>query len=302
MRLQRFLSQAGVTSRRKAEELIVSGRVSVNGVRVDRLGTSVAEADVVMLDGSRVAIAPERIYLALHKPPNVVTTLHDPQGRHTIADLLPANSSRVVPVGRLDYDTSGLLLLTNDGDLAHRLMHPRFGVEKTYRAIVAGRFLSSAAQSLQRGVELDDGLTAPAKVRIISAKANRSTIDISIHEGRKRQIRRMFEAVGHRVLTLERRKFGTITLGRLELGRMRPLGSEEIAALRACVTKTGRPWNNLPRFRKNIGSSAASPGANERLSNSMATTSHSGAKRSSSAPAPAASSRKRRLTRRRKPS
>ena len=302
MRLQRFLSLAGITSRRKAEELIVSGRVSINGTRADRLGTTVAEADVVTLDEKPVAIAAERIYLALNKPPNVVTTLHDPQGRRTIVDLLPANSARVVPVGRLDYDTSGLLLLTNDGDLAHRLMHPRFGVEKTYRAIVAGRFLSSAAQRLQQGMELDEGPAAPAKVRIVSAKANHSTVDVSIREGRKRQVRRMFEAVGYRVLTLERRKFGAIALGRLDLGATRPLTPQEIAALRACVTKTGRPWNNLPRFRKNTGSSAASPGANDRLFSSMATMSRSGARRSSSAPAPAASSRKRRLTRRRKPS
>ncbi len=302
MRLQRFLAQAGVASRRKAEELIVSGRVSVNGTKVERLGTTVEADDVVCVDGKTISIAPERIYLALNKPAGVVTTMRDPQGRRTVADLLPEGSAGVVPVGRLDYDTSGLLLLTNDGDLAHRLMHPSFGVQKTYRALLAGRFVAAAAQRLIKGVNLDDQPTSPARLRIVSARADRSLVDVTIHEGRKRQVRRMFEAVGHRVLTLERRAFGTLTLGTLESGRCRLLAPSEIAALRGCVTKRGRPWSSLPRFRKNTGSSEASRAANVRSSNWTATASPSEQKRSSSAPDRAASSRKRRLTRRRKPS
>ena len=301
MRLQRFLSQAGITSRRKAEDLIRSGRVSVNGKPLAELGASVSDHDEVALDGKRVTIAPQRRYFALNKPVNVITTMHDPQGRRTIVGLLPQNLPRVVPVGRLDYDTSGLLLITNDGELAHRLTHPRYGVEKLYRAVVAGRFTSESARRFMDGLELDDGWTAPAKVRIISAKADRSVVDVSIHEGRKRQLRRMFEALDYRVVSLERRRFGPVLLGALPPGRCRELASKEIAALRTCVTKGGRPWNNLPRFRKSTGSSETSPAANAPSSNSMRAASRSEAKRSSSVPGPAASSRKRRLTRRRKP-
>ena len=302
MRLQRFLSQAGVTSRRKAEELIVGGRVSVNGKRADKLGTTVAEGDTITLDGKRIAISNLRAYFAMNKPVGVVTTLHDPQGRRTVADLLPPKSPRVVPVGRLDYDTSGLLLLTDDGELAHRLMHPRFGVEKTYRVVVSGRFVPSAAQRMQKGITLDDGPTAPAKVRILKANVDRSVLDVSIREGRKRQVRRMFESLGHRALTLERRKFGPVTLGALASGRCRGLTAKEIAALRGCVTNKGRPWNNSPPFRKNTGLSVASRGGKDRSSGLTATTSRSEQKRSLSAPGRAASNRKRRSMRRRKPS
>jgi len=302
MRLQRFLSQAGVTSRRKAEQLILSGRVSVNGEHVERLGTSVVDDDVVEMDGKRVRIDPRRVYLALNKPPGVVTTLRDPQGRRTILDFLPPESPRVVPVGRLDYDTSGLLLLTNDGDLAHTLMHPRFGVEKTYRAIVHGRLSPQEIVKLQSGIVLDEFRSAPAKLRVISSKADRSIVDLRVHEGHKRQVRRMFEALGHRVLALERRRFGPVSLGPLQPGRHRTLAPKEIAALRAFVPKTGRPWNNSLRSRKNIGWSAMSPAGSGPSSNSTATTSRSGASPSLSAPAHAASRVKRRSKRRHKPS
>jgi len=253
MRLQRFLSQAGVASRRTAEQLILSGRVSVNGQRIDKLGSSVSEADLVRMDGKQVKISPDRVYLALNKPTGVVTTLRDPQGRRTVADLVPKGVMRVVPVGRLDYDTSGLLLLTNDGDLAHVLTHPRYGVEKTYRAVVAGRLAPSDIVRLQEGIKLEDFRAGPAKLRVVAAKADRSVIDISIHEGRKRQVRRMLEALGHPVRTLERRKFGPVSLGSLGPGRVRSLTPKEIAALRALVTKCGPQWSSSPRFRKNIG-------------------------------------------------
>jgi len=300
MRLQRFLSQAGIASRRKAEELIRSGLVSVNQQCVKELGTTVASDDVVKVNGKRITIAAQRSYFALNKPVNVVTTMRDPQGRRTIVDLLPPEIPRVVPVGRLDYDTSGLLLLMNDGELAHRLTHPRFGVEKTYRAVIAGRLDAADADQLRHGISLDDGRTAPAYVRIVGRKSDRSIIDITVHEGRKRQVRRMFEALGYRVRSLERRKFGPIALGMLASGRCRPLASSEIAALRSCVTKGGPPWNNSRRFRKSTGSSEASPVANVRSSSSTVAASRSEPKRSSSAPAHAASNRKHRSMKRRK--
>lgn len=253
MRLQRFLSQAGIASRRKAEEIILSGRITVNGKRVSELGSSVSQDDAVAVDGKRVSIAADRTYLALNKPAGVVTTMRDPQGRRTVTDLLPRGAARVVPVGRLDYDTAGLLLLTNDGELAHVLTHPRYGVEKTYRVVVGGRLTREDIAKLQDGIRLEEFRAAPAKVRVVAARADRSVIDITIHEGRNRQVRRMLEALGHPVWLLERRAFGPISLGPLRPGQVRQLARKEIAALRALVTKTGPQWNRLRRSRKNTG-------------------------------------------------
>jgi 23S rRNA pseudouridine2605 synthase len=233
MRLQRYVAHAGVASRRSAEELIARGSVRVNGTIVREPGCKVGEGDIVEIAGIGRAVPAALHYLVLHKPAAVVTTMHDPQGRRTIANLLPKEGPRIVPVGRLDYDTSGVLLLTNDGDLTHVLTHPRYGVEKTYRAFIRGRLAPSAVRALLSGVQLEDGLTAPAKVRVVAARRDGSIIDISLHEGRNRQVRRMFAAVGHTVQALVRMRFGPISLGELAPGATRELTARETSALRA---------------------------------------------------------------------
>jgi pseudouridine synthase len=238
VRLQRFLAQAGIASRRKAEELIAAGTVRVNGTVVRELGTSVDPAtDRVEYAGKAVRLAAEHTSYVLHKPYGVVTTMHDPEGRRTIADVMRSHgvTTRIVPVGRLDYDTAGVLLLTDDGDLAHVLTHPRFGVEKTYRATVRGRLTPPDIASFSAGVKLDDGRAAPAVVRIVATNRMQSVVDITIHEGRNRQIRRMFEELGRPVLDLIRLRFGPVSLGDLALGDIRPLNDRETRELAAIV-------------------------------------------------------------------
>jgi 23S rRNA pseudouridine2605 synthase len=225
MRLNAYLARTGVASRRKADELIKSGRVRVNG-EPGRLNTFVEAADRVEVDGREVA--PQRLaHLLLHKPAGVVTTAHDPQGRETVVDLVP-RGSRVVPVGRLDVDTTGALLLTNDGPLAHRLAHPRYGVEKVYEVEVEGEPDAAALRQLRDGVELDDGFTAPARVRRLAP----STIELAIHEGRNRQVKRMLMAVGHPVRRLHRSGYAGLTVEGLEPGRWRELEPAEVERLR----------------------------------------------------------------------
>lgn len=229
MRLVKFMATAGVASRRASEELIRAGRVTVNGELVTDPARDVSDADAVSFDGEPVQQPDERLVYALNKPVGVVSTARDPQGRLTVVSLVP-DTGRLYPVGRLDADSSGLILLTNDGDLAHRLTHPRFEVPKTYLATVAGGPVGDAAlRKLRTGVELEDGLTAPARVRRLRA----DRLEITIHEGRNRQVRRMCEAVGHPVQTLERVAFGSLKLGRLPSGSYRRLGEVEIAQLSA---------------------------------------------------------------------
>jgi 23S rRNA pseudouridine2605 synthase len=228
-KLQKFLSAAGVASRRHAEVMIRQGRVTVNGT-VATLGMRVVEGDVVRVGGVEVGPQAPRLFV-LNKPTGVVTTLDDPQGRPTVAELVP-DDVRVYPVGRLDVDTSGLLLLTNDGELAHRLMHPSFGVEKTYRVLVEGGVSASTARRLAEGVELDDGITSPATARVIDAGARRSVLELTIHEGRNRQVRRMCAAVGHPVVELARTAYGPLVLGGLAPGAHRPLTAQEVRRLR----------------------------------------------------------------------
>jgi 23S rRNA pseudouridine2605 synthase len=238
MRLQRYLAQAGVASRRKAEELISAGSVRVNGTTVRELGTVVDPlVDRVEYGGRVVVAATEHVYFVLHKPFGVMTTMSDPEGRRTVADLVRARglTQRVVPVGRLDYDTAGVLLLTDDGDLAYVLTHPRFGVEKTYRATVRGRLDSDAIATLSAGVKLDDGRAAPAILRVVAVRRMRSTVDVTIHEGRNRQVRRMFEQLDHPVLELVRLRFGPVSLGALAPGELRPASEREIRDLRAIL-------------------------------------------------------------------
>lgn len=243
MRLQRYLALGGVASRRRAEEFIVQGRVRVNGKLVRELGTSVAAGDTVECDGKEVFVAEQRDVLVVHKPVGVVTTMRDPEGRTTIAQLLAhklgQGGPRLVPVGRLDYDTSGLLLVTNDGDLAHALTHPRFGVEKVYRATLKGRLLPEEIARLGSGVRLpgldDRPRSGPAQLRIVASSRGRSVVDITIHEGRNRQVRRMFDAVGHDLIALERLRFGPVSLGPLRAGEVRELTERERKALAGIV-------------------------------------------------------------------
>jgi 23S rRNA pseudouridine2605 synthase len=225
VRLNAYLARAGVASRRRSDELIKEGRVRVNGAR-GRLDTSVGENDVVEVDGRRVV--PQRLaYVLLHKPAGVVTTASDPQGRPTVVELV-GHPLRVVPVGRLDADTTGALLLTNDGPLAYRLAHPRYGVEKTYVADVEGVPSDETLERLARGIELDDGRTAPAQAR----RLGRSRIELVLHEGRTRQVRRMCEAVGHPVRRLHRSAYAGLGLRRLHAGEWRELSEAEVADLR----------------------------------------------------------------------
>jgi 23S rRNA pseudouridine2605 synthase len=226
MRLNAYLARAGVASRRGAEELIRAGRVRVNG-EVAGLATFVEARDFVELDGAR--IEPEPLtYVLLHKPAGVVTTARDPQGRPTVVGLV-AHEHRVVPVGRLDADTTGALLLTNDGPLAHRLMHPRYEVDKVYEAQVEGTPGDEALERLRAGIELEDGRTAPARV----TRVGPSLLELTIHEGRSHQVKRMLEAVGHHVRLLHRKVYAGLTLDGLDPGEWRELTDEEVRRLRS---------------------------------------------------------------------
>src|SRR5919198_6259529 len=213
MRLAKYLAHCGVASRRHAERLVISGRVTVDGERGLDPARGVDDSNDVRVDGS--ALAPERLeHWILNKPAGVVLTAHDPEGRPKVTDLVRSRA-RLFPVGRLDADTEGLLLLTNDGELANRLMHPSFQVQKAYRARVAGRVGERVLRGLREGVELEDGRTAPAEVRAIEHDDDATLIEVVIHEGRKRQIRRMCDAVGHPVLELVRTGYGPLTLDAL---------------------------------------------------------------------------------------
>jgi 23S rRNA pseudouridine2605 synthase len=233
VRLNAYLARAGVASRRKADELIKAGRVRVNG-EPGQLNTFVGARDRVEVDGREVA-RQRLAYVLLHKPAGVVTTASDPQGRPTVVDLV-AHEVRVVPVGRLDVDTTGALLLTNDGDLAHRLAHPKYEVEKVYEAEVEGEPSAASLRRLAEGVELEDGVTAPATVRRLGP----STIELSIHEGRNRQVRRMLEAVDHPVRRLHRSRYAGLTVDDLAPGEWRELGESEVEALWLSTRATSR--------------------------------------------------------------
>jgi 23S rRNA pseudouridine2605 synthase len=231
VRLNAFLARAGVASRRRADDLIRAGRVRVNG-RKGELNTVVGRRDLVEVDGARVEL--QRLaYVLLNKPAGAVTTARDPQGRATVVDLVPPEP-RVVPVGRLDADTTGALLLTNDGDLAHRLAHPRYGVPKVYEAEVDGSPPAGAVARLRSGIDLEDGRTAPAEVRVFR-RGGTSRLELTLHEGRKHQVKRMCEAVGHPVRRLHRSRYAGLELGDLAPGAWRALTRDEVAALRAAV-------------------------------------------------------------------
>jgi 23S rRNA pseudouridine2605 synthase len=237
MRLAKHLAHAGVASRRAAERLIEQGRVSVDGAVVTDPARDVSGGEAIAVDGAPLgAPPPGRRVIALHKPAGVVSTARDTHGRRTVVDLVPTAGARLYPVGRLDADTTGLILLTDDGDLAHRLTHPRFEVPKTYRARVARPPVREPAlRALREGVELDDGRTAPARVRRLEP----DLLELTLREGRKRQVKRMCEAVGHPVLELQRVAFGPLRLGDLEPGAHRELTPAEVERLRKSPARTG---------------------------------------------------------------
>jgi len=241
-RLQKLLARAGVGSRRACEELITAGRVSVNGRVITRLGSKARAEDDIRVDGRPIELPGEHVYLMLNKPPGYVTTRDDPQGRRTVMDLVPAEvRGRVFPVGRLDRDTTGLLLLTDDGDLAQRLTHPSHHVPKEYLADVEGTPSETRLRELRSGVELEDGPTQPAEVILVATGGGESRLRITIAEGRNRQVRRMCEAIGHPMRRLKRVAMGPLRLGELSLGEVRALTPAQVRALRHAV---GLPIEN----------------------------------------------------------
>jgi 23S rRNA pseudouridine2605 synthase len=229
MRLAKFLAGAGIASRRAAEEIVRAERVTVNGETITDPARDVTERDTVTVDGAPVAPEDDRAVYAVNKPAGVISTARDPQRRRTVVSLVPS-AVRLYPVGRLDIDTTGLILLTNDGALAHRLTHPSFEVPRTYRVVVSRPPVRDRElRTLRAGVDLEDGRTAPARVRRVGTHGD--TLEITIHEGRNRQIKRMCEAVGHRVRSLERVAFGPLTLGSLARGAHRRLSAAEVQSL-----------------------------------------------------------------------
>lgn len=229
-RLQKIIARAGVCSRREAEKLILNGRVTVDDKIITELGTKVDSNQKICVNGKPIEICAEKIYILLNKPRGYVSTAHDERGRPTVLDLIDV-SERVYPVGRLDLNSEGLILLTNDGELTNLLIHPRFELEKTYRAKISGIITEEKLDKLRAGVELDDGLTAPAEIYLL----DKDLVEITIHEGRNRQIRRMFAAIGCDVKRLRRIKFAGLTLDGLKVGKYRFLTAEEVAELKNLV-------------------------------------------------------------------
>ncbi len=232
VRLQKLLAQSGVASRRKCEELMLEGLVVVDGEVVTRLGTKVdPRTAVIRVDGKRLPPISEKVYLVLNKPRGVVSTMSDPEGRRTLSDLVADRSERLFHVGRLDTDTSGLLLLTNDGDFAQRMAHPSYEVDKTYVAEVEGEVFRRTLKQLLEGVTLDDGPVTVTRARIVEATASKSIVELVIHEGRNRIVRRLLDHVGHPVRRLTRTAIGPVSLGRLGSGELRELTREELGQL-----------------------------------------------------------------------
>jgi 23S rRNA pseudouridine2605 synthase len=236
VRLQKVLAAAGVGSRRHCEELIAAGRVEVDGEIVRRYGARVdPDRQIIKLDGRRIPSRQDLVYLALNKPRGVLTTMSDDRGRPTIADFLGDQAERLFHVGRLDYDTEGLMLLTNDGDLAHRLAHPRYGVAKTYLADVSGPLPRDLGRRLTTGIELDDGVASADRFRVVEQAGSRALVEITLHEGRKHIVRRLLAAAGHPVSRLVRTHVGPVALGNLRPGTTRALTVREIGDLYAAV-------------------------------------------------------------------
>ncbi|MGE5405340.1 MAG: pseudouridine synthase, partial [Candidatus Saccharibacteria bacterium] len=231
MRLARAIALGGVTSRRKAEDLIIRGLVSVNGILVNDVATEVdPDQDTIEVEG-RVINREQNVYLMLHKPAGYISSVKDTHGRPTVLELLKGVDARVFPVGRLDYDTEGLILLTNDGEFANLMMHPRYEIIRVYHAQVNGTPAAEKLQQLAQGVMIDGEMTAPAQVRLLKSEGGRAWVELKIHEGRKRQVRKMLAAVGHRVVKLKRVKLGFLELGSLRPGEFRFLTAREVKEL-----------------------------------------------------------------------
>lgn len=231
-RLQKVMAKAGIASRRKCEELIAAGEVKVNGVTVKEAGWKVnPQLDQIEVRGLKIQLE-KKVYYLLYKPVGYITSVGDPQQRKTVIDLMQGIPERIYPVGRLDYDTSGLLLLTNDGDLAFQMTHPSHEMEKEYEALVRGKVNKESLERLRKGVKLEDGWTAPARVRVLAEKGANTLLQLAIHEGRNRQVRRMCESVGHPVLKLKRTRIAFLTIGQLKPGKFRPLLLEEVNQLK----------------------------------------------------------------------
>jgi len=234
MRLNKYIAQAGVTSRRKADELIVNGSVKINGVQMKELGYDVTDDDVVEVKGDLIRPTGKLIYIMLNKPNGYITTVEDDKDRPTVMELITDIHERIYPIGRLDYNTTGLLLLTNDGDLANKLAHPKHKVEKTYRARVVGILSSARQNQLRKGVDIGGFVSSPAKIEVIKQSDRSAIVEIQIHEGKNRQVRKMFAAVGNKVMELERVAMGELYLGRLKEGHYRKLTQKEIEYLKNC--------------------------------------------------------------------
>lgn len=231
-RLQKIISAAGIASRRAAEQMIVAGRVTVDGTVITELGSKWdATAHVICVDGKELQASEGKVYLLLNKPKGCLSTAKDDRGRRTVLDLLPEISERVYPVGRLDYQTEGALLMTNDGNLMHGLLHPKFEVEKTYAVKVSGTLTEQEVEQLRQGILLEDGMTAPARVKVLFQKGLEAKLEITIHEGRNRQVRRMLAAVGCDVRVLERIRFAGLDLHGISRGKYRSLTDGEVAHL-----------------------------------------------------------------------
>ncbi|MGT2948434.1 pseudouridine synthase [Streptococcus devriesei] len=242
MRINKYIAHAGVASRRKAEELIKQGLVTLNGQTVTELATTVKSGDVVEIDGQPI-YNEEKVYYLLNKPRGVISSVSDDKGRKTVIDLLPQVKERIYPVGRLDWDTSGLLILTNDGDFTDKMIHPRNEIDKVYVARVEGIADKNNLRPLTRGVRIDGKVTKPARYHIIKTdrQKNRSVVELTIHEGRNHQVKKMFEAVGLKVDKLSRTRFGTLDLSGLHPGESRRLNKKEVSQLyNAAVNQTSR--------------------------------------------------------------
>ncbi|HRS22005.1 MAG TPA: pseudouridine synthase [Clostridia bacterium] len=232
-RLQKVMAEYGVASRRKSEEMIYAGKVKVNGRLVTEPGLKIdKDRDVIEVDGNIIKSPEKKIYILLNKPSGYITSVKDQFGRPTVLDLLKGISSRVFPIGRLDYDTEGLLILSNDGELTYRITHPKHSIDKTYRALVRGEVKGEDIKIFERGMAIEDYITAPAKMEIVRYSKGNSVIDITIHEGRNRQVRKMCSAIGHEVIRLRRIKIGDIGLGGLKTGEWRYLKDSEIRYLK----------------------------------------------------------------------
>ena len=234
MRINKYIAQAGVASRRKADELIAAGNVKVNGAVLREPGYNVEEGDVVEINGRRIEAQEKKVYILLNKPLGYVTTVSDDKERLTVMDLVQDVDARIFPVGRLDYNTSGMLIMTNDGDFAYKLTHPKHELTKTYRARVAGVLSTEKVWKLRNGVDIGGFVTSKARVDVVRGLPKSTIVDITIHEGKNRQVRKMFKAVGNNVQELERIAIGNIRLGRLAEGHYRKLTKEEIEYLKNC--------------------------------------------------------------------